>query len=330
MKVLRLDAEKYLLDKKDKKILLVLLKNAREHYSSIAKKVRLSHDSVTYRIKNMEKKGVISGYRAVVNTTFFDLYPYHVFVRLPPRFHNELIKRCIASSSVRSIIKVYGAYDFQISLLGKNSKDMDDILEDIFLDMHDVKIELLITADYIIRRGSNPYFEEPLVKNIDYKLDRIDYGIISELAENPRLPMLVVSKKLGVSVDTAIKHMKNLEKLQIISAYIPIVNEHVLGNSVFIVVAFIDDLKNQIGKINEFAKQHESLFWAARTVGRFNLIMYFSVKDSLEFHKDFTEFRNILGERVGLYELLTGYEQYKMTYFNKNMLQGGKHFGIKK
>ncbi|MGV8168447.1 MAG: Lrp/AsnC family transcriptional regulator [Candidatus Nanoarchaeia archaeon] len=324
MKVIKLEAQQHSPDKRDMKILNLLMENARTSYSAIAKKLKISHDSVNYRIKNLEGEGVISGYRTVVNSTFFGLYPYHIFVRLPPKYHKELVSRCMKSPFVRTIIRLYGSYDFQIAILGRDSKDLDDRAEYIFSGMSNVKIEILITADYITRKGLMPYFEEPTMKRNHHVFDETDKKIMAEICENPRTPLLSVSQKIGVSVDTVIKRLKEMEKCKVIMSYIPIINHYALGKSVFIVVAYIDDLKAQTGKIKEFSRQHESLFWAARTVGRYNLIMYFSVKDSLEFHKEFTELRALLGEKVWIYELLSGYEQYKLTYFSRGLVEEQK------
>jgi len=76
--------ERVSLDSKDKKILEVLQKNARLPVSKIAKQVKMPADSVKYRIKRLEKLGVIRFYHTVLNFallrnpmssyTFFSLF----------------------------------------------------------------------------------------------------------------------------------------------------------------------------------------------------------------------------------------------------------------
>ena len=55
------------MDKIDKKIIFELQKNGRLSNFQIADKVGLSPSQCLRRIKNLEKKGVISGYTAIVN-----------------------------------------------------------------------------------------------------------------------------------------------------------------------------------------------------------------------------------------------------------------------
>lgn len=55
------------IDEKDQKIIALLSKDARMTYSDIGEKVGLSRTAVKNRVAVLEQKGIIGGYRAVVN-----------------------------------------------------------------------------------------------------------------------------------------------------------------------------------------------------------------------------------------------------------------------
>src|SRR3989344_5915059 len=74
--------DKVKLDLKDKKILSLLSQNARVNSSTIAKEVVLSRDTVAYRLDNYQKKGLIQGYRTVVDISLFGYDAYHIFLQL--------------------------------------------------------------------------------------------------------------------------------------------------------------------------------------------------------------------------------------------------------
>lgn len=57
------------LDNYDKKIVALLVEDARQSVSDIAHKVNLSRSAVTDRIKRMEEKGYITGYHAHISHT---------------------------------------------------------------------------------------------------------------------------------------------------------------------------------------------------------------------------------------------------------------------
>ncbi len=69
------------IDKKDKEILSVIKSDARISYQGINKKVGLSRNAVKYRIKNLEKLGVIAGYKIMVDFKHFDRLTYKIFIK---------------------------------------------------------------------------------------------------------------------------------------------------------------------------------------------------------------------------------------------------------
>lgn len=71
-----------MLDETDRKILELLQHDARITHAAIAQEVGLSAPSVYERVKKLEAKGVIKGYRAIVDASALDR-PITAFVRLP-------------------------------------------------------------------------------------------------------------------------------------------------------------------------------------------------------------------------------------------------------
>ena len=55
------------LDEIDNKILNLLQKNGRMSYSEVGEEIGLSRTSAKNRIKELEEKGIISGYQAIIN-----------------------------------------------------------------------------------------------------------------------------------------------------------------------------------------------------------------------------------------------------------------------
>ena len=73
-------------DQLDFKILLELEQNARLSNAEIGRRVGLSAPAVGERIRSLEERGVIRGYRAIVNKDALGL-PMEVFVRLTAPGH---------------------------------------------------------------------------------------------------------------------------------------------------------------------------------------------------------------------------------------------------
>src|SRR3989338_7492677 len=68
------------LDVRDRKILSLLVRDARMPFSKIAKSVRLSRDAVAYRIARLQQQGVIVGYAPIVDYKKLGFYTFRVFL----------------------------------------------------------------------------------------------------------------------------------------------------------------------------------------------------------------------------------------------------------
>jgi len=82
------------LDVKDKKILYELDLDARQTFSEIGKKVRLSKEVVNYRIRRLEKTGIIKGYYTLINMSKLGYITNRFFIKFrnnSPEEEQEII-----------------------------------------------------------------------------------------------------------------------------------------------------------------------------------------------------------------------------------------------
>ena len=70
------------LDDKDKILLYALSKDAELTNTQLSKLVDLSEEAVRLRKKNYEKKGIIQGYRGIIDIQKLNLSAYYIFLRL--------------------------------------------------------------------------------------------------------------------------------------------------------------------------------------------------------------------------------------------------------
>ena len=78
-----------LLDTKDKKILYHLDMDARIPLSILSKRVGLSREVVYYRIKQLEKKGIIENYYTVIDITKLEQIYCRVFLKYRTMTHEN-------------------------------------------------------------------------------------------------------------------------------------------------------------------------------------------------------------------------------------------------
>lgn len=116
-----------LLDLKDRKILSILDMDARMPVSQIGKRTRLSRKVVEYRIKRMEKKGIILGYTTVIDIMKLGF----IFVRVFVKFQNIAINQqknlieYLLASKAGVVVRDGGEYDLGISVTVRSIMEFD-------------------------------------------------------------------------------------------------------------------------------------------------------------------------------------------------------------
>ena len=133
--------KKIKLDETDKKILKIISTNARISIIDLINKLNLTRDIISYRIKKMQKDGIIQGFR-----TSFDLeklgYSYYkilfTFKNLNEKREKELISYCRFNKNIVQYIKLIGNWDAEIEFEVQNDTQLHNFLLEIRSKFSDI------------------------------------------------------------------------------------------------------------------------------------------------------------------------------------------------
>lgn len=119
-------------DEKDLKILKLLAGNARIPIIEISQKLKIPPKTVDFRIKQLEKKGIIQGYRFIFD---FNLFGYEYFkvdlnLRDITRL-KELINYAKLNPNILYIDQTIGGSDFEFDLEAKNKIEFLEIMKEL-------------------------------------------------------------------------------------------------------------------------------------------------------------------------------------------------------
>jgi len=319
-------SKKVKLTLKDKKILQLLEEGARQSHAMIARKVGLSRESVRYRIKQLEARGVIQKYTVVADIEQFGFINCHVFITLSDpklRIGEGYVKAVNNLSFVRTIIKYDGAFDFEIAIIAKGLSDLEENLSQLFKveEQHLGKQEIfLITKTYL----SNKSLIKGLSKNITtrlkkdqkkIKVEEKDLEILSIIKDNARMPILSIAKKAKCTADIVSYRLKKMEEGGLIKKYVAALNYSALGQQVYTIMLKVRPLDQKVDtKLQGFFNMQDDIIWAVKAIGKYNVILYVSTEDPNGFHSVLEEIRRAFRERIISYEILIAYQKYKFTY----------------
>jgi len=138
----------------DIKILKILARNVRQPIINIAKKLNTSPNSISKRIKNMEKLGIIQGYRPLFNWNLLGYKYYKIDLILDNHSKNkELFEYCHKHPNIIQVNQTIGGSDFEFEIFAKSYEEFKKIMEDIQMKFSDI----IINYEYFI--VEKPYKE---------------------------------------------------------------------------------------------------------------------------------------------------------------------------
>ena len=297
------------LDLKDRKILAILSTNARATYSQIGKKSRLHKDSVAYRIKKLEREGVISGY-----TTFFDfsligyrIYKIYIkFKGLKEEEHKRIYSYLKSQDNIGWIVEGNGMWD---AIIGINARTIEDFYnfklsfeQKFHNEIAELNLATQIQAYFYPRSYLSESNNEEVVlysnKNL-IPIDSKDKKIMQELAINSRATIIDIAKKTGLSVRTTGYRIKQLEKQKIVSQYRVSLNLEKI-NYVFIktFIKLQDVTLQKRREILDFFKNNKIVVHNVESLGNWELEPEFEAESIEQFYQIINQFRTKFAENI--------------------------------
>lgn len=318
------------LDLKDKKILLLLSQDVRMPLSKVSRTVGLSRDSVSYRLKNYQKRGVIRKAVTLVNAAKLGYDSYHIFLRLnnpSKEVEKEIIRMISEMPFVRAVLKFFGSYDLEIAVIAKSLAEFDAMLTEIISHtskfVQDYEI-LIITNNYRSVAFPKSFFKglkqeafsfkAEKKKEEEYKPDKTDFQIIKAIRDDAQMPLTEISEAVKLSPDAVGYRLRRMKE-KIIIAFVPVINYHAIGYNVHALLLNISPLSLEKEKIlHNFLANDPHILWAVKTIGKFNLLAYVCTKDENELQATINGLRAEFPEEIRRYESLLAFEEYKYTY----------------
>jgi DNA-binding Lrp family transcriptional regulator len=133
--------EQIVLDSKDQQIINILNGNSRIKLIDLAEKTKLSPKVVAYRIKEMEKKKIIRGYKIFLNPNMVGFNVYKSFVYLKnvnEKRKKEFIDYCKILPNLTYIVLTFAPWDLEMGFETKDDKEYYKIMEDIKEKFNDI------------------------------------------------------------------------------------------------------------------------------------------------------------------------------------------------
>ncbi|MFC1800722.1 winged helix-turn-helix transcriptional regulator, partial [Nanoarchaeota archaeon] len=195
------------LDKKDMRILYELDVNARQPISQIAKKVGLSKEVVNYRIKNLTKKGIIEGFYTIIDSAKLGYFTIRVYLTLGNTTvdkEKEIIDFIVKQKNALYVSKLSNSLDVAIGMWVKTFDEFAKFKNELETKYRKYLSIFLIynhyKRDYLINENKGESAELAVIGTPhEIKISDTEHRLLKLIADNARISLLDISKKIGVT-----------------------------------------------------------------------------------------------------------------------------------
>jgi DNA-binding Lrp family transcriptional regulator len=268
------------IDAKDKKILYHLFQNSRQSFKVLGRKIGVSSDLISYRIKRLIKNRVITDF--IVNLNIGKLgytivNEYYKFENITPKIKDEILNYLIKNNMTRYIGSIEGYYDLQV-----NYHVRDTLKFESFLDEFKMKYNRFLYNRYgiFVIRGEIHNFPFLLDSTINkgepkfwgwgnreiVKIDDLDYKILKELSNDSRIPTKSIANNLNSTVTTINQRIKKLEETRVINNYTINIDWSKIGYRYFHIQITLNEYSKK-NKIMKFLRSNPHIYMIFKAIG---------------------------------------------------------------
>ncbi len=313
-------------DRKDQKILRELFSNARQPYSIIAKHVRLSKESVAYRIQKMQERGLITGFNTVLDVQKLDFQSYFVHIRFQKvdAENEKIILSALSDNpSIAWVVSCIGSADVILKAFARDDFELDATIKGIYSSFTDYLHS--ISSSHVLEEHAVPFaflyggageLHSLTFDRARVEVDALDRSILELLANNARISLAELSLKLKQNRDTIKYRITNLEKSGVIKKYRPDVWPKKLGYSWYFLSLSTTNLPVlTLRNFKSYVLDNPSITYYYRTLGNADLHVEIRVLNTQQLNEILLEIRSILKTVLRNYELQLILHEHKYTYF---------------
>ncbi len=316
-------------DVKDKKILFELDINARQSNAKIGKKVRLSKEVVKYRIDRMMKSGLIARFCTIPNYFRLGMAKYKLYLRLKEMSKDkleEIGQYFFKGKKTEWVVICTGRWDMIVSFIVHNINEFDDEVQGFMHRFSSHILDKATTTTLHITHQKREYLTDkklPETKMLFYtsadkqeKIDNLDEEILKILANNARMPIRDIAKRIKTTARKVQYRIKELERKGVILTYKVHVEPRAMGNIFCKAIVYLSSsTKQRLNQFVHYASSLQGVVWPQRVIGNWDFEIDFELENYEQFQDIMFDLREKFSDIIMDYEFCIVSKEYKLDFF---------------
>ncbi len=315
------------LDLKDRKIVSELDRNSRQTYQEIARKVRLSKDAVFYRIKRLEREGVIERYQTLIDVGRLGYTSFRIFYKLQnttSKTEEEIVDFLKKQRIVVWMTTIEGYWDINTWILCRNVSELEDFWRRFTSKYLNYLADKQLSIFTDITYYSRAHMLEGKQNEIEFKfvtapgeqeVDDTDIRILQKLNLNARMPILEIAKSVGLSAKQVSHRIRNMERKKVIVGYRTMFNLERLGLLHYHLNIKVKNLKKEKeAAFRSFCFRHPNILYSHYSICGPDLEIDIEVESVEKLRGIIQEIKDNFSSIIQEYEILHYIRQHKYIY----------------
>ncbi len=322
-------AEKYILDVKDRKILAELDSDARQSNNQIGKEVKLSKEVVKYRIDRLIKNGIILRFHTVINYFKLGIIKFKLYLRLTnadKKKEEEMAMYLNNHPKTEWVAITTGRWDIIAGFLVKNINEFDDEVQTILNKFSDYIQEKAVTATLYLAHEKRSFLASKsdnltrviyhTSKDEQIKIDGIDEAILRIMANNARIPVTEMAKRLKSTPRIIQYHIKYLERKKIILAYKVHLNPKSIGRIFCKAIIYLSNpTKERLNSLIQYTSSISGAIWPQRVMGNWDFELDMELQSYDEFQDIILDLKEKFSDIIKNHEFCIISKEFKLDLY---------------
>jgi len=317
------------LDKKDMMILFELDMDCRQSDAGIGRKVGLSREVVNYRIRNLIRRQVIERFYVIIDVARLGLISYKLYLQfqnLNREKEKEISSFFLNHPNYEWLALCSGGWDMIIGIWAENTHKFNEI----FMEFSDRYGQYVMNKAFTITLGLPHYRKEYLVgkkvatepsvyfggKPKKEKLDSIDMAILRILANNARMPLVDIAKRVKSSARVVAYRIRELQRKKVIQAFRVTIDHKKIGMMFMKAFFFLQNISEKtMSRFISYCATHPNIVTVIQCAGPWDIEIEFEIEDHERFDRTMKEIRELFGGFIRGVNSVIVHEDYGGTRY---------------
>lgn len=262
-----------MLDAVDKKLLLEIDFDARKSYASLARSLRMSKRGVEYKLRALERDGIITGYTPIIDLAKLGYKYFRVFIQLHS-ISNELkeaIERYVLQErAIGWVLWYQGTYAIGVALWVRSVTEFKESINRFYLKFgsniksktESLGAEILCYKNRYLLRGRDTESRVIAECETPQELHEVDILLLKALVKSPRAKIVELAADIGESARRTASRLRALQHKRILLGVRPNLNHQLLGKTYYKVFVDLNNLQEQTLRAlgREIAADHRTIY----------------------------------------------------------------------